>query len=86
MVPVAVLLLSQLADGLTYTLAREGVELNPLMAGLEGGALPVKLAGAALAGLLAWRLRHRARVILWIAAFGWFGALSNFTGAGWLLR
>ena len=82
MVIVAILVAGQVADGLTYTLARHGVELNPLMAALGGSALVLKLAGAAVVGLLAWRLRGHPRTLLWVAVVGWLGALSNFSGFG----
>lgn len=77
---VGLLVLSQVADGLTFTLAHNGVELNPLMAHLGGLVLPVKLIGATVAGSIAWRLRDHPRALLWMGALGWIGALSNFTG------
>jgi len=82
MILVGILVLGQIADGLTYTLARSGVELNPLMAALGGSALTLKFAAAAVLGLLAWRLRGHPKTLLWMGAVGWFGALSNFTGYG----
>jgi hypothetical protein len=77
---VGILVLGQVADGLTYTFARNGVELNPLMAALGGSAIALKFAGAIMVGLLAWRLRHHPRILLWLGAVGWFGALSNLGG------
>ena len=77
---VKLLVMSQVADGLTFTLAHHGVELNPLMAHLGGLVLPVKLVAATLVGFLAWRLRGHPRALLWMGAVGWIGALSNFTG------
>ena len=82
MVLVGIFVLGQIADGLTYTLAHNGVELNPLMAALGGSALSVKFALAPFVGVLAWRLRRRAQIVLWLGAVGWFGALSNFSGYG----
>ena len=82
MVFVGILALGQVADGLTYTFAHNGVELNPFMAALGGSALALKFAAAPLVGLLAWRLRHRPQILLWLGAVGWFGALSNFSGYG----
>jgi len=82
MILVGILVLGQVADGLSYTLARHGVELNPFMAGLGESALTVKLAAVVVLGLVAWQLRHRPRTLLWLGAVGWFGALSNFTGYG----
>ena len=81
MVFVGILVLGQIADGLTYTLAQNGVELNPFMVALGGSALTLKFAVVApLVGLLGWRLRRRPQLLLWLAAVGWFGALSNFSG------
>ncbi len=77
---VGLLVLSQVADGLSYTLAHNGVELNPLMANLGAFALPVKFMAAGVVGYLAWRLRAHPRALLWMGAVGWIGALSNFTG------
>ena len=77
---VGLLVMSQVADGLTFTLAHHGVELNPLMAHLGGLVLPVKLVGATVVGFLAWRLRGHPRALLWMGAVGWIGALSNYTG------
>ncbi len=82
MVLVVILILGQLADGLTYTLAHHGVELNPFMAALGGSALALKLPAAAVLGLIAWRLRRHPQVLLWLGAVGWFGALTNFGGYG----
>jgi hypothetical protein len=82
MVLVGILVLGQIADGLTYTLAHNGVELNPLMAALGGSAVVIKLASVPLVGLLAWRLRRRPQLLLWLGAWGWLGALSNFSGYG----
>ena len=82
MIVVGILVLGQVADGLTYTFAHNGVELNPLMAALGGSALTLKFAGAAVVGLLAWRLRRHPRMLIWLGAVGWFGALSNFSGYG----
>lgn len=79
---VVILVLGQFADGLTFTLAHNGTELNPVMAGLGGFVLPVKFAGAAVLGLLAWRLRGHPRALLWLGTVGWLGALSNFSGYG----
>lgn len=79
---VGLLVLSQVADGLTYMLAHNGIELNPFMAQLGWHAIPVKFAGAAIIGLLALRLRGHPRSLLWMGAVGWIGALSNFTGYG----
>jgi hypothetical protein len=81
MVFVGILVMGQIADGLTYTLAHNGVELNPFMAALGGSAVALKLAVVApLVGLLGWRLRRRPQLLLWLAALGWFGALSNLGG------
>jgi hypothetical protein len=80
MVLVGILVLGQVADGLSYTLARNGVELNPFMAALGASALAVKFAALAVLTVLAWRLRHHPRTLLWMGAVGWFGALTNFTG------
>jgi hypothetical protein len=79
---VGLLVLSQVADGLTYTLARNGHELNPVMAHLGADVLLVKFAAALVVGLLAWRLRGHPRALLWMGVVGWVGALSNFTGYG----
>jgi hypothetical protein len=81
MVFVGILVLGQIADGLTYTLARNGVELNPFMAALGGTAVALKLVVVApFVGLLGWRLRRHPHLLLWLAAFGWLGALSNLGG------
>ena len=77
---VGLLVLSQVADGLSFTLAHNGVEQNPLMGNLGAFVLPVKFMAAAVVGYLAWRLRAHPRALLWMGAVGWIGALSNFTG------
>lgn len=82
MVLVLVLVLGQLADGLTYLHARSGIELNPFMAAFGVSAVFVKLAGTGALGAIALRLRRHPRILLWIAAVGWFGALTNFSGFG----
>lgn len=82
MMLVLVLVLGQVADGLTYLHARNGFELNPVMAALGGAAVLVKLAGTGALGAIAWRLRRHPRFLLWIGAVGWFGALTNFSGFG----
>jgi hypothetical protein len=77
---VGILVLGQLADGFTYSLAHNGIELNPLMAALGESAPTLKFAAAGVVALLAWRLRHHPRTLLWLGVVGWFGALSNFSG------
>lgn len=80
MVLVGILVMGQIADGLSYTLAKNGVELNPFMAALGASALTVKFGALAVLAIIAWRLRHRPRTLLWLSAVGWLGALTNFTG------
>jgi hypothetical protein len=77
---VGLLVLSQIADGLSYMLARKGHELNPVMAHLGGGVLLLKFGAALIVGILARRLRGHPRALLWMGVVGWVGALSNFTG------
>ena len=79
----ALLVLSQLADALSWPLALgHGTELNPLAAALlaAGGlaaVLAVKGLAAAALGLGAAAYPHRRSLWLWLALVGYVGALSN---------
>ena len=82
MIP-ALLVLSQLADGLSFGLAvGHGTELNPVAASLLavgglGFVWAAKSLGALALGFGAYALPHRRSLWLWLAVVGFVGCASN---------
>ena len=84
--PVALVVASQLLDGLTFALVRalgvSGREMNPLMAGLDThlGLWAVemaKLLGLVAISLGAMALRRHPRLLVALALVGTIGFLAN---------
>ena len=79
----ALVILSQLADGLAYVLARtHGTELVPTSAVIlaafgPGAMLAVKLAAGLVLGVGAFALRRRRSLVASMAMVGLVGALSE---------
>lgn len=79
---VALVILSQLADGLAYQLARtHGTELVPtsalILAFGPGAMLAVKVAAGLVLGFGAFALRRRRALVASMALVGFVGALSE---------
>jgi hypothetical protein len=79
------LVLSQIADGLSFGLAR-GTELNPIAVTLfaSGGfglILAVKGLSAFVLGVGAYSRPERRSLWLWLSLAGFVGCLTNLLGA-----
>lgn len=75
---VMLVVLGQLADGLAYQLVvGKGTELGPLGVLDPLTVLAVKVASAIVLGVGAFALRHRSRLLAWVATVGFIGAWTE---------